>query len=148
MTVNFFCGALFAGIGVYFLAQALVSIYDARQSRHWLSAPGRIVDSLVHEQSGVDGPGYSVQIRYVYTVAGLEYVGNRASFANFMQSSGRGRAERFVRRFPKGASVNVYHDPDEPNESVLVTGFNRDVLGVSVLSLTFIAIGTWAMTAA
>lgn len=148
MTVNVFCGALFVGIGVYFLARALTSVYDARQSWHWPSTPGWIADSLVHEQSGVDGPVFGVQIRYVYTVAGHEYVGNRASFANFMQSSGRGRAERFVRRFPKGASVNVYHDPDEPNESVLVTGFNRDVLGVSVLALTFIAIGAWAMAAA
>jgi hypothetical protein len=148
MTVNFFVGALFAGIGVYFLVQALAALYEARRSRHWPSTSGRVVESQVQKVRGVDGPGYRAEISYVYTVAGHEYVGNRAAFANFMHSSWSGRAARVVRRFPKGACIAVFHDPDEPQESVLVTGFNRDVIGVSVLALALIVLGTWAMAAA
>ncbi|MBM7116281.1 DUF3592 domain-containing protein [Archangium primigenium] len=65
---------------------------------------------------------YTFEVRYTYVVKGLTYESDRYRYAAW--SGGEDRARDFARRFPVGARVPVFHDPESPWEAVLVTGID------------------------
>ncbi|WNG62157.1 DUF3592 domain-containing protein [Archangium gephyra] len=81
------------------------------------SASGTITRSQVVSSDDT----YGFEARYAYSVGGQAYEGSRSSHGEW-SSSNRGRVEDLARRFPVGASVPVFYDPESPGDAVLITG--------------------------
>ena len=141
-------GDTIAGVvfGLFFLAGGFassifgaLSIYRAYESRGWPGVPGVVVSSKVVRISGSrsrrSGPrrtSRAAAVEYRYVVGDQEHVGRRISFAGTPAGDG---ARDVVRRYPRGADVTVYYDPDDPSSSVLEVGM------VSVAPWILIGIG-------
>lgn len=93
----------------------------------WPSVEGEIIESRArpfNQQSGEPQAGkndWAAEVRYRYSVGGQTHVGHR------LQAFGRhyfsqAEAEQALAPFPVGARVRVFHDPDQPDVSVLIPG--------------------------
>ncbi|KFA92921.1 DUF3592 domain-containing protein [Archangium violaceum] len=96
------------------------------------SAPGTITRSRVVEHRDSDGSTYGFEVRYAYEAGGRAYEGSQYRYGAW-RSSNKRVAEDLARRFPVGAIVPVFHDPESPGDAVLVTG----IQGVDLFLLLF-----------
>jgi hypothetical protein len=94
-------------------------------SRGWPTTEGRITYAGIQAQRSTDEDGtrmsYGAAVQYAYNVSGQEIQGTRRTFSD-VRTNSRQRAERILARYPQGASVTVYHHPDNPSLSVLEPG--------------------------
>ncbi|MCH8147738.1 MAG: DUF3592 domain-containing protein [Planctomycetes bacterium] len=132
-------GFLCAGIAI--LVWNAGQLRLARESRHWPTVEGRIV------QSQIDGNGrYDYSVIYTYTVDDVPYASSQLSFDVFDNPGGWGRPESIVARYPVGSRVTVYVKPDDPSTAILepevYSPFFIPLL-FGVLFLFFGALGMW-----
>jgi hypothetical protein len=108
---------------ILILAGALLTCYggiilfQANQSKSWLAAQGVITDSSV-ESHGKSS--YGAKVVYDYTVNEKSFSGRRVAFGSYNIS--RSGAQNIVNRYPKGKTVSVYYDPNNPQACVLEAG--------------------------
>jgi len=142
------------------LSLILIVVFTAKvrldwQINSWPTTPGKIESSQLHKAWVRQGTTHSHRnvevyqplIRYSYNVQGAllegDTIGNRATYTE-QNSWG---PKRFVSRFPVGATVPVYYNPDSPAEAVLektllVNAFGLFV-GFGVAFLALCAAGFW-----
>jgi uncharacterized protein DUF3592 len=84
------------------------------------SVEARITHSEVHVQAGQKGKTYHAELRYVYTVEGVDYTGETYRYGAMASSDGN--AARIVEAHPVGMVVPVYYNPSVPGDAVLKTG--------------------------
>ena len=115
---------------VALFASAMLGL-RARRLRSYVPVRGRIVEKWVGPASttsaGVaDGTRFEAHVRYAYTVAGVEYVGERIALTK--ETRNRASAERQLERYD--GDVTVYVDPADPNAAVLT----RSGLGLAIVT--------------
>ena len=98
-------------LGIIFFTQRKVA-----EASTWPSALGTVTSSTVERRSSGDGYSYYPVVDYIYQVIGQSYQGNRIMPGPEVGGSG---AQNIVARYPAGAQVMVYYDPNKPSESVL-----------------------------
>lgn len=108
-------------MGPLVVANGLIFRVMAHQ---YLSASHPRASGLITHSEVVSGEedSYGFEVRYTYAVKGLTYESDRYRYAAW--SGGEDRARDFARRFPVGARVPVFYDPESPWEAVLVTGID------------------------
>jgi hypothetical protein len=111
-------------IGVLLAVSGIVGVYicvrasdRAASQTAWLKAPGSVIGAEVL----YDGEMYYPSITYEYTHSGAKFTGTKFKSA-LLQYNWRGPSERVVQRFPKGAPIEVYVNPDDLSEAVLEPG--------------------------
>lgn len=145
-------GAVFVVLFVGFwsaitLAFDVVLVVSAwRQTRavNYPSVVGAVVYSRVQEHSDSDGgTTYSPDVRYVYTVEGREYHGDRYRYGQ-MASSDR-NADRVVASLPVGREVPVFYNPADPADAVLKAGIEGADLFLAMFLTPFnlVMLGGW-----
>jgi len=91
-------------------------------SLSWLSTQGRVLKSRV-EVSGGDYVSVTPRVYYEYEVGGVSYQGDRIRagdiYMRFSRRGGQEDAYKVVDRYPEGAEVTVYYNPENPAESAL-----------------------------
>lgn len=122
---------IFGGLGAVFLAVHWNTRRKAQRAVNWPQTPGQIVASDLTENYATDSDGYQTTyyqpaIRYVYSVIGVQYTGTRIAYG--IASSDRASTLRILARYPLGASVQVYYDPQNPGEAVLETRATGNLL--------------------
>ncbi len=125
----FWCGL--TGTFAYFTIGSLVKHHYA--ALRFASTKGVVLSSKVKVSSGSHGGTYAPRIRYRYTVAGREYLGQQYDFAGGSSSDGS-YAERAVSENPPGKAVTVYYDPGNPSQAIL----HLEAPGVSYCFLLFL----------
>lgn len=142
-----------------FFGNALIERQTAAASRNWPAVQGRVVSSEVVVASQTSGGGtrrtsYRALIKYSYQVGTARFESVRVSFmgwgssAGTMQRSDKSAARSDANRYPRGAEVKVFYNPQDPSEAVLEPGashHNRNALigssaalvGVIVFLLVF-----------
>jgi hypothetical protein len=121
-------GWLLVGGGVFAVLFPLVSWLRARASRSWPRTGGRITEStLDREVRHGRSDSYMPRVRYEYTVGERTYGGSQLNFWGSVGGS-RAVAERTTARYPAGATVTVYYNPQDPSEAVLDRAFSPRVL--------------------
>ncbi len=111
--------------------------YSAGQDRRWERVTGKVLVSRVEFQ----WEDYQPIVEYVYCHNGIEYRGKKIR-SHLVVYNFKGPAERLCARYPSGASVEVYIDPNNPERSVLEPGGDAWLLGVGVpVALLFIVLG-------
>ena len=104
----------FLMVGVAGVIVMLRTLKGARSEPGWIGIPGEILESRVLNTA----EGYLPAIRYEYN-----FEGNRRENSMFksvvITSNSRIPSERVVNRYPAGAKVTVYVNPNNPSDSVL-----------------------------
>ncbi len=90
--------------------------FDARSRFEVVEA--KIVRSGVSSSHSDEGSGYQVDLQYAYEFEGQEYLAERFAFTDWATSD-HDFAQSVSKRFPVGAVVEAYVDPDVPSEAAL-----------------------------
>jgi hypothetical protein len=69
---------------------------------------------------------YTVTINYTYFVNGRRYLGSRIALWSPDWSGGGGRTQAFVITYPVRSTTDVYYDPQNPENAVLIPGANEE----------------------
>jgi len=132
---------LFTAAGLGTMLWGWIIIARARKTRDWPHIEGRIDSSHVHAEDDALLP----DIRFHYQVDGRDY--QTAMEFSADTSPTREFSEDYVRRFPPGATVKVYYNPEQPDQATLepglrpgdgmVFGFGLGITVLMVLMLLF-----------
>lgn len=107
-------------VTLWAMITSVVSIVQASNSQSWPIADGTIVSSTIIRQQG-KGPPYCPSVRYQYTVAAQEYVGNRIAFGA-LDCGTEAESTKIASAYPEGRTLPVHYDPESPSTSTLVVG--------------------------
>ncbi|WP_455220390.1 DUF3592 domain-containing protein [Kaarinaea lacus] len=126
---------LFVVAGVMATAWGLVIIIKARKTRHWPAVEGVIEESVVSS----DANDLLPYIRYRYSVAerifqrSIEFPADITPTQEF--------AEHYVKKYPVGANIQVYYNPDNPEQASLEQGVGQGDWLVFVIGLGMLIFG-------
>ncbi|BBB32603.1 hypothetical protein TTHT_1065 [Thermotomaculum hydrothermale] len=115
---------LAAGLGSFFMWKSGMKKVNA--SKKWPSVSGTITESKLITKREWDkkkkkyNNTYSYKIRYQYSVNNTDYEGNRVSFGRFTSNS-KYVVKSKLKEYPVNKKVNVFYNPEKPNEAVLET---------------------------
>ena len=133
-------------VGSFYLGYT--KLMEALASKSWPSVEGEITESDLHMKrySGNDRETkhkFSFRVKYQYTVDGEFYENNRYSFKYIFLSGTLLVAQTLVEKNPVGCARKVFYNPEDPQDSVLLTGANifsyvPFILGVFFTWLTFV----------
>jgi Protein of unknown function (DUF3592) len=119
--MGLFLCCLTALIGLAIMAYGIHLVVKSCRARFWPVALGKILDSRVREVLDDGATVYEAYIFYEYSVNGVNLRSNiwrlgvgSSSFAGF--------AKRAVAKYPLGAPVMVYYNPEKPTDAMLETG--------------------------
>jgi hypothetical protein len=107
------------------LALLAIKMWETRGTGRWPKVRGKVTRSreafVQHRTSSEDMPqNYRVaDIAYEYVVANKRYTGNRISLAEIIPQE---EVPGLLARYPVGAEVDVFHDPEAPSEAMLERG--------------------------
>jgi len=102
--------------------------------RKWAAVPGRVIRSKVH----LVGGNFEPLVEYSYSFEGATHTGSRLRSTDVSTES-RGPAEADVARYPPGADITVFVNPDMPADSVVEPGTREWYLTGKILSCAFVA---------
>jgi hypothetical protein len=103
------------------MAYGIFLVVKSRRARFWPVAQGRILDSRVREVKDEEGSSYEAYILYEYSVNGVS-LRSDVWRLGVGRSSFTGWAKKAVAKYPIGAPVMVYYNPERPNDAMLETG--------------------------
>ena len=108
---------VFGLLNVIFLAIIFATRRKMAAVQTWSSTMGTVLASyLERRSSGKSGSTNYPVVQYSYQVGGQSYQG--AKIAPGMEVGGTG-AGKVVNRYPQGAQVMVFYDPNNPSDAVL-----------------------------
>jgi hypothetical protein len=152
----FIVGRLFPlsfGLGsLIFLGFGLWAINKGMQSENWDKGTARVTSSEIEktENRSKDAQGFtrtstsfSVRVQYTYTVEGSCYEGNTIGFGT-MSHNEKSDAQEELKSYPKGKTIVVYYDPENPSDSVLKEGVFWPMYIVIVVMVIIFIGSIWA----
>lgn len=114
-------GAMLFPLAGYQIARMKMEQAEALRSRSWPTVSGKVLAGNVDEKTGYRGRTfYVVTVRYAYRIGGIDYRGDRLGYAP-QRLADKNLAYELGRKYAAGTTVNVYYDPEVPQESVLET---------------------------
>ena len=128
-------------------------LQHARASSSWPEAPGTVTSSGVSQQETRDTKTHRTRITYKpgvyynYKVNGRAFSSDRISFGDY-SSSNRSRAQKIVSKYPRGKSVTVHYNPEEPGMAVLETRLSWSVFVPLAGGILFLAVGVLVLRSA
>ena len=115
----------FAGIVLLLVlvirAKALRAVRQKiRAAQDWPSTKGLVLVSEVRDEGGESG--WRAQVVYRYEVGGRVYENSRIAVAVEYGRQGFQAHQQLAARFPLGAQVVVYYNPQNPSDAALIKG--------------------------
>jgi len=155
------CGGLLIALtffgGAFSIFWSIRSRKKAAESGRWPAAVGVITNAKIKKNVSTDSDGYTSttftpSLEYQYNVGGYAYTGNRISFGFAKSYSRKKKAQEAMAAYPLNGQVNVFCNPQNPADSVLVQkagGAIGGIIGGIVLILVSLcvacpALGTFA----
>jgi len=112
-----FFGLLIDGI---LLGIILFTRRKVAQAGSWSSTMGTVIFSTIEWRRGSKGQSVAYPVvQYAYQVMGRMYEGRKVMPG---PNSGGSWAHKVVERYPAGAQVMVYYDPNNPSDALLERG--------------------------
>jgi hypothetical protein len=124
---------IFPLLGFTFLCMGLRNVWQAHASNSWPVADGLVVESSVTTK----GSSYLPKVVASYTASGKPFTTETVHFGQTAGSSDSTEADLLLLRYPQGAKVRVSYDPNDPARSVIVPGFDSELLWLPGAGLAF-----------
>ena len=140
-----FGSMIFLGVGLWMINKGM-------QSENWDKGMATITSSEIEktESKSKDAQGftqtsisYGVRVKYSYKVKGSNYEGNTVGFGT-MSHNERSDAQEELNSYPKGKTIDVYYDPENPSDSVLNKGVFWQMYIVIVVMVIILIGSIWA----
>jgi len=101
----------------------------AWKSNSWIATEGKIIESklLSHGRSmmiGYNYERYSALIKYEYKAEDQKYESNKVRFFPMGTSVSKNAVEKLLAEYPSNSAIEVYYDPEHPNQALLQKGLN------------------------
>lgn len=113
------CGSLVI-FDAIFLGIILFTRRKVSKASTWPSTLGTVTESRIQMRSNSDGGRTSYPlVRYAYQIVGRAYESQKVMPGMDVGGSG---AHRVVARYPVGAQVMVYYNPENPSDALLERG--------------------------
>jgi hypothetical protein len=126
----------FSGFSLGFDAVIAWGAFRQVRGLRYARTTGVMTQSEVEEVPDTDGPStYRPKLRYTYSVAGKDYVGDRYRYGRWATSAGW--ATQIVASHPVGARVEVHYAPADPSDAVLKVGVEGMDLFLAMFLLPF-----------
>jgi len=110
---------IFGGIGWFLNKKSKEAKALREAARNWASTTGKVITSRV-EVSGGDYTSVSPFIVYQYNVYGRDYSNSQIKAGDVhMSSYGSRDSYNIVDKYPVGADVTVFYNPENPQQSAL-----------------------------
>jgi hypothetical protein len=110
---------IFGGIGWFLNKKSKEARALQQAAKNWASTTGKVLTSRV-EVSGGDHTSVSPRIVFQYTVYRKEYTNSQIKAGDIhMSVYGSRKAYDIVDKYPVGAEVTVFYDPEHPEQSAL-----------------------------
>jgi len=109
-----------AGLGVFLYRRSKQRGAAMQAAQSWPHTSGTVLQSSVQSRSTDNGTSIFPLVVYSYTVNGKSYqsqiikAGDQVMSVRIM-----GDAQKTVNRYPAGAKVTVYYNPDDPKQAAL-----------------------------
>jgi hypothetical protein len=103
--------AIFLGV-IFFMRRRMAAVSQ------WPSTMGTVHASYLERRSSSDGYTNYPVVQYSYQVSGQAYQGMKIAPGPEVGGTGAGRV---VARYPAGAQVMVFYNPQKPSDAVLET---------------------------
>jgi len=119
-------GIIVVTVGLTCSAYYLSLLYWGNASMMWELARGTVVFSEVKRRyfmNFTEEYAYEPNIVYCYNVGPQEYQCDVISYTPVILGHG-GKAHEFVRRYPRGRTVDVYYNPQNPCRAVIEPGIS------------------------
>jgi hypothetical protein len=129
---------ILAGLIAVWIASG--DVVDGLASTDWPQATGTVTESYIETHASDDSTSFSAVVRYLYTVDGVEHRGERVAFTRWNYNDIHD-AEIVKSRYPEGAGIVVFHDPNTPQNAVLEPGLFAGALGLLALGSVFAVVG-------
>src|SRR5262249_8640841 len=110
---------MFVVIGLLLALQAVHADHRDRPSLQWPKVSGKMMqcDKVYH--SGRHGGSYGITATYTYLINDRRYVAHQIAL---WSPDLRGKPGDFADKYPVSSTVDVYYDPQNPENAVLVPG--------------------------
>lgn len=130
---------MFVGI---FLVFGLGDLLDYRESNTWIATQGEILNSTLMTSRNSDGDiTYRPYVQYRYTVGDDFRVHDRLTFGDEFYDENRTDADKVISKYAIGTVIDVYYNPDDPNDAVIERELTGDMMVASGISLLALLIG-------
>ncbi len=113
----------FSVAAVALIIFGLFTMREVSRSRGWAETSGRVIASNINQFTNKGTTTYRPLIMYSYAVSGIRFMSSRIAFHS-LGSRDRAEATRITARYPIGTSVDVFYDPQNPEQAVLERGGN------------------------
>lgn len=141
-------GLIFTLVACAFIYAWIRELRKARATRSWPTTGGRILTARVHSFRGYNRSShtsktyYDPQVVYEYTINGTRYESHQIAIGIGYSNHRREEVERKVAPYKAGADVQVFYNPNDPNDAVLEHGVAGGVmlLFIGLVTLFVLAI--------
>ena len=139
LTPNILIPLFFIIIGLILFFIYFRNLAKVRASQAWPAVQGTVAASWVRRKQSTDDDGsisesYYPEIQYQYQIMGNEYQGDKITFGP-KSGGNRTRAEKAIAKYPTGANVTVYYQPDKPETAVLERSITKGLLFSGILMI-------------
>ena len=141
-------GILLFSLGAY---ASLRGYFQAKSSAFWEESKGVVITSRIIKMPLPDDFGgipYEAFIEYEYQVGDTTYRNSTISLSDPLKTfNAKEDAEQFRRLYPLGRKVNVYYDPESPDESCLEKGGGNLCFAIAgfLLSISCVLLCLWGL---
>ena len=137
---------LFLLIGLLLVCAQFYQIYIFR-STNWETTYGKIINSNVKENynrrsDAASAWMYKPIVEYEFDINKLKYSSNVINVGDDFHTNSQHGPREIVERYPKGMTVKVFYDSEDPNISCLEKKISGGFYFVFAFGLAFIVIGS------
>ncbi|MEN8243243.1 MAG: DUF3592 domain-containing protein [Chloroflexota bacterium] len=123
------------GMGAVWLYVTVNGMKLAEESQAWLSTAGTITNTSIDRVESTDEDGFTdVDFRpvvdYSYVVNEGTFTSQRVDFGSRPTYNSSSRAEEYLAKYPVGGEVEVFYDPENFGEAVLVREASGSTFGL------------------
>ncbi|MGB6042603.1 MAG: DUF3592 domain-containing protein [Pirellulales bacterium] len=128
-------------IGLLITLGIWMGVNQGRAARNWPQVDAAIVNSRIDV---INSRRFAPLVAYEYEVDGQKFTNDRIQHGPTNRTRDKREVERTLAKYPQGAVVKAFYNPDRPHRSVLVPGVNgeSEMFGFLIFSGSLIAVGS------
>ncbi len=134
-------GILLLLFGIAMTVYAALNLSKGGSASNWPTTEGKILESKMEKGTSGTGSNRTIQwyptVKYRYEVDASTYEGDRIIFGSSAELP-----SATLDRYPVGATVKVFYNPDNPETAVLQTGSTSSMYLYVILGPILAIIGT------
>ena len=117
--------------GLFIIGLSIYLVYRAIFTKRFHKTEGVVISSDIKIEYGTDEAGFEPLIHYEYSVRGKKFQNSKYSISPNMSKR---KVERIVAAYKPGSQIDVFYNPNKPNDSVILVGMSfGNLIGIFII---------------